>query len=239
LILRLPSSNRSPHALRQFLVDWYPVLLFPILYKEVEHLASAFGNWSLTWLVRDLETSLFHGQPSIYLSERLPWVPLSEFLHFSYLAYIFLIPGIGGYWYAKHRPYFFELIFVATLTYLTSYLFYILFPVDSPFYLATPLGPPFAGHLFYDLVHIVSRHGGARGGAFPSSHVSIATMIFLLTWHRERRLCLFISPVILGIIIATVYGRFHYALDVIAGIGLGTLTVGVWQVLLARRKNAS
>jgi membrane-associated phospholipid phosphatase len=236
LIFKTPSSNRSPHALRQFLLDWYPVFLFPALYKEIEPLATAFGNWSLTWFIRDLEAILFHGHPSIYLSERLPWVPLSEFLHFSYLAYVFLIPGIGGYWYVKRRRYFFELIFVATLTYLTSYLFYILFPVDSPFYLAAPLGTPFAGHLFYDLVHAVSSHGGARGGAFPSSHVSIATVVFLLTWHRDRRLCLFISPVILGIIVATVYGRFHYTLDAIAGVGLGTLTVGVWRVLLARPK---
>src|SRR5262249_13494483 len=168
LVLRTPSSNG--HALRQFFLDWYPVFLFPVLYKEVEPLATAFGNWGLTWFIRDLEASLFHGHPSIYLSERLPWVPVSEFLHFSYLAYVFLIPGIGGYWYAKPRLYFFDLIFVATLTYLTSSLFFILFPVDSPFYLASPLGSPFAGHLFYDLVHVVSKHGGARGGAFPSSH---------------------------------------------------------------------
>ena len=28
-----------------FVHDWYPVLLLPVLYKEVEFLAEAFGNW--------------------------------------------------------------------------------------------------------------------------------------------------------------------------------------------------
>ena len=59
-----------------------------------------------------------------------------------------------------------------------SFLFFIPFPVDSPYYLSEKLGPPLAGHLlFFDLVHQVSLRGGARGGAFPSAHVSAAGVI--------------------------------------------------------------
>jgi membrane-associated phospholipid phosphatase len=234
LILWSTFLSLRPHAILSFLRDWYPVFAFPVLYKEVEVFAAAIGNWKLTEFVRSLETALFQGHPSLYLSEQLPWVPLSEFLHFSYLAYVFLIPGIGGYWYAKRRGYFFELVFLLTLTYLASYLFYILFPVDSPFYLSDPPGRPLAGHLFYQLVHFVSGHGGARGGAFPSSHVSVATVVFLLTLQRQPRLGFLISPVILGMIVATVYGRFHYTVDVIAGLALGFLIIGTYRVLSAR-----
>ena len=121
----------------------------------------------------------------MYLSELLPWIPLSEYLHFCYFAYLLLVPAVGGYWYFTHqRTKFHELVFLFTVTLTASYLFFSLFPVDSPFYLFPRLGAPFEGHFFYDLVHFVSGQGGARGGAFPSSHVSVATVVFLVVWHR-------------------------------------------------------
>ena len=34
--------------------------------------------------------------------------------------------------------------------FLGSYLFFILLPVDSPYYLSQRLGPPLSGHFFFD-----------------------------------------------------------------------------------------
>jgi membrane-associated phospholipid phosphatase len=103
------------------------------------------------------------------------------------------------------------------------------FPVDSPYYLLEPPGPPLAGNFFYDLVHQVSDRGGARGGAFPSAHVSGALVVGLVAWRRQRRLALALTPVIAGIVVATVYGRFHYALDTVAGLALGVTVVSAYR----------
>jgi membrane-associated phospholipid phosphatase len=229
---------KLPRAI-QFLRDWYPVIVFPLFYKEVEVFAAAFGNWGLTEPIRQLEVALFGGHPSIYLSERLPWVPLSEYLHFCYLSHVLLIPVVGGYWYHNRREAFRELLFLFSLTLLSSFLFFILFPVDSPFYLAEPLGAPFAGHFFYDLVHFVSGHGGARGGAFPSSHVSVSLVIWLVAWQRQRRVAYLLTPIVAGLIVATVYGRFHYVLDVIAGGLWAVAVVGVYRLSRAPGREES
>ena len=98
-----------------------------------------------------------------------------------------------------------------SVTFATSYLFYILFPVDSPFYLLPKLGEPQSGHFFYELVHFVSSRGGARGGAFPSSHVSVSTVILLVTWKYQSRWLVWLVPIYVGLVFATVYGRFHYS----------------------------
>lgn len=218
---------RTPRAV-SFLRDWYPVLLFPVLYKEVEVLARAFGNWELTMTVREVEATLFGGQPSLFLSESLPLVPLSEYLHFCYLSYLLWFPLIGGYWYfTGKRGRFHELLLLVSLTYAISYLFYILFPVDSPFYLEPPLASPLKGHLFYDLVHFLSSRGGARGGAFPSSHVSVSTVILLVTLRYQRRWAAWLLPIYAGLVVATVYGRFHYGVDVLAGWALAAAIVGL------------
>lgn len=224
----------------RFFRDWYPAIAFPFLYKEVELFAGAFGNWSLTDSLQSLEVSLFAGHPSIYLSERVSSIPLSEYLHFCYLAYVVLFPIIGGYWYfTGKKAWFRELLFLISLTYAVSYLFYILYPVDSPFYLAPPPGEPLAGHTFYDLVHFVSERGGARGGAFPSSHVSISTVILLVTLGRQPRWAFWLLPIYLGLVFATVYGRFHYVLDIVAGLMLAFVIMAGYRFLGGEAKSES
>ena len=227
--------TRLPAALR-FSGDWYPVVLLPLLFKEVELLAAGFGNWGLTSVLQRLEVSWFGGHPSLYLSELLPWVSLSEYLHFCYFAYLFLIPGVGGYWYfTDQKDKFRELVFLVTVILTSSYLFFGLFPVDSPFYLFPKLGAPFEGHFFYELVHFVSGQGGARGGAFPSSHVSVATMVFFVVLSRDRRLAFCLAPIVAGLIVATVYGRFHYVVDALAGLAFATVLFGAYRSSLPRR----
>ena len=211
-------------------LDWHPLALFPILYKEVQLLAAAVGDWRLTAVVSAAEERLFRGQPSIYLSQRLSIVALSEYLHFCYLAYLLLIPGVAAYWYlTKRRAAFHELMLLLAIVMLGSYLFFILWPVDSPFYRFDRLGPPLAGHVFLDLVHFVSSRGGARGGAFPSAHAAGAVVLWLVAFHHQRRLAILLVPMIAGLIVATVFGRFHYALDTIAGVGLAFAVVGVYR----------
>lgn len=221
---------RLPRVARLFR-DWYPAMAFPLLYKEVEVLAGTVGNWGLTGPLQDLEVGLFAGHPSLYLSEELSWVWLSEYAHFCYLAFVLLFPTIGGIWYFTGKRHAFrELLFLMSVTFATSYLFYILFPVDSPFYLSPKLGEPLSGHLFYELVHFVSSRGGARGGAFPSSHVSISTVILLVTWKFQPRWLYWLVPIYVGLVFATVYGRFHYLVDVFAGWVLALAVFGLFHL---------
>jgi len=213
-------------------LDWHPLALFPILYKEVQVLATAVGDWRLTAVVSAAEERLFWGQPSIYLSARLSVVALSEYLHFCYVAYVVIVPGVAAYWYlTKRRAAFHELMLLLAIAMFGSYLVFILWPVDSPFYRFDRLGPPLAGHVFFDLVHFVSSRGGARGGAFPSAHASGAVVLWLVAFRYQRRLAILLTPMITGLIVATVYGRFHYVLDTIAGVGLAFAVVGVHRRL--------
>ena len=221
-LLWLRSLSSQARSFWKFLHDWYPVLVLPLFYKEVEFLAAAFGDWGLTQPIRSLEANLFQGHPSLYLSERWSWVPLSEYLHFCYFSFMVMLPVVGGYWYGRGQMLAFrELLFLVCVAFYGSYLFFILFPVDSPFYLADPPGGPLADYFFYNLVHEISSRGGARGGAFPSTHVSGAVIVLVGAWKRQRQLAYLLTPLVLGVIVATVYGRFHYALDTIAGLALG------------------
>jgi membrane-associated phospholipid phosphatase len=216
--------------------SWYPVPLILFFYKEVEVFAAAFGNWHLTEVVKRWEIALFNGLPHIFLSERLPWVFFSEYLHLCYFFHNIQIPLIGGYFWATNRLAFRELVFLLSFILCASYLFYIFFPVDSPYYLAPPLADHLANSPAHQLVHFISDRGGARGGAFPSSHVSVSVTVWLVVWVRARRLAYWLTPITVGLIFATVYGRFHYVLDSIVGFLLAVSIVGVYLIYLRSRE---
>jgi membrane-associated phospholipid phosphatase len=224
--LLILNRARPSGGMLRVIRDWHPLLLFPFLYKEVEVLAAVIGDWRLTAAIPAWESALFAGQPSLYLSERLAFVALSEYLHFCYLSYVIVIPSVATYWYVSgRRAAFGELLLMLSTVLLGSYLFFILLPVDSPYYLSQRLGQPFAGHVFFDLVHEMSARGGARGGAFPSAHVSGAVVVSLVAWRHQRRLAYLLVPFTGSVMIATVYGRFHYALDALAGAALAIVVV--------------
>ena len=88
--MRRPDVDATPHSAGAAVVGRtrrHPLALFPILYKEVQLLAAAVGDWRLTAVVSAAEERLFRGQPSLYLSERLSVVAVSEYPRFRYLAY--------------------------------------------------------------------------------------------------------------------------------------------------------
>ena len=144
LLRRFPLQH-LPGVIR-FFRDWYPALLFPVLYKEVEQFALAFGDWKLTESIQQLEVAVFSGHPSLYVSRLYPWAALSEYLHFCYFVYLLLLPAVGGWWYFNgRRRDFQELLLLVSATLFSSYLFYMSYPVDSPFYLFKPLEAPL-GH---------------------------------------------------------------------------------------------
>ena len=76
--LLILNRARPSAGILRVIRDWHPLMLFPLLYKEVEVLAAAIGDWRLTAAIPAWESALFAGQPSLYLSERLAFVPLSD-----------------------------------------------------------------------------------------------------------------------------------------------------------------
>jgi membrane-associated phospholipid phosphatase len=68
------------------------------------------------------------------------------------------------------------------------------------------------------------------GGAFPSSHVAAAICILFFAWRYLRRARYLILIATVALIIATVYCRYHYAVDMFAGALTAAvlLPIGEW-----------
>jgi membrane-associated phospholipid phosphatase len=69
---------------------------------------------------------------------------------------------------------------------------------------------------------------------FPSMHVAISFVVWLYAYRNSRRLFWIISPLILSLWVSTVYLRYHYLIDVLAGLALAPLCYWLSNFLFAR-----
>ena len=70
----------------------------------------------------------------------------------------------------------------------------------------------------------------------PSIHCGAATMMWWCAYRFSRPTFYVLTPIVLSLYVSTVYGRFHYASDVVAGIAaaflamlLGNLLIRAWN----------
>ncbi len=84
--------------------------------------------------------------------------------------------------------------------------------------------------LLNHLQNLLNRLEGIKRDAFPSGHTGITVLVLYLSYKYKRWFFWLALPVVSALIFATVYCRYHYVVDVIAGFGLTIITVvlGEW-----------
>jgi membrane-associated phospholipid phosphatase len=161
---------------------------------------------------------------------------VSEVLHGAYLSYYFiiLVPPMVLYL-AGRRAGFRRVVFTVLAALLVHQAAFIVFPVLGPRYLfPAPTGPLEAGVL-YQLTHRVLEAGSSPGTAFPSSHVGISVAMTLALSKESPRAAAWVGALTALLAVSTVYGGFHYAIDALAGVVLGTVAAlsapALWRLL--------
>ncbi len=225
----VPALRGRWPALQGFLADWYPLLLIPLLYGELEPLNRAvYGGEYFDPLILRWEEILFGGQPSQVLAPVFPSLLLSEVLHAAYLSYYVIIFGPPLFLYLTGRlEAFRHVVFTVMLVFILHYLFFIYFPVQGPRYLFPAPDGVVATGFFYQLSHRILEAGSSQGAAFPSSHVGVAFAQAALAVRFLPRLAPLIFVLATALALGAIYGGFHYATDAVAGLALGLIGVAV------------
>ena len=228
LVLLAPHA-RNAGRVGRFLGDWYPMILLPALYGEIGVLTLSAG-FQNDQLIQRLETWVFGSQISFRWIRESPSVLLSWILHACYLAYYpILYASPLGLWMVGRRDASRHTIFAVMATFYLCYIVFLFFPVAGPRYafggahnIATDVWPArFAAWLL--------DRGDSWGAAFPSSHVAASVVATGMALRYWRPLGLVLLPFTAGLILAVVYGQFHYAVDALAGLMVAALMLGIMQ----------
>src|SRR6185295_17035573 len=120
-------------------------------------------------------------------------------------------------------------IFTLTLCYYVSYVGYFVVPA---------LGPRFALAASHTVVLETTAVSAAiertlnelehtKLDVFPSGHTMIAATVLLVAYRRARDAFRWLLPIATCLVLSTVYCRYHYVVDVLAGLVLAIVTVPV------------
>lgn len=223
------SKNRVNKFIRYFL----PGILFSFFYRmtggQMFLLFDSFYDWQLT----AIELSLFGVNPTLYIDRHLLSVWLNEIISFCYFAYYFMIPVFMFILFFK-KDYKILISFLSStcIMFFCSYLLFFLYPIEGPrWHFAGQYINTIEGPYFRQLVEYVIANGAVRGGCMPSSHFGVALVIWMYCYRCYRKAGWYILPIVLGLGVGTVWGRFHYISDVFVGGLIGYIgTIIVWKI---------
>jgi membrane-associated phospholipid phosphatase len=222
-----PGSN----PVLMFIRTWYPLLLPLYLYPESGLINNLFLDAPLDPMYIALDKLIFRCEPAMILPAKFNHRFLMEYFHFSYFTYYLYLPIICPVFYLRDRLFFEEFLFAILLTLLSCYLIFIFFPAIGPI----PLRQGLYCGFFTSLMDLIYRID-IPGGAFPSSHVAATVVGVVMVLRKIRILGLIFIPFVASLIVATVYCRYHYAVDAIAGIIYGVLMILLCDFLYRRIK---
>ena len=214
-----------------FLAYWYPdTFEFNRLFPNLDCFFASAEQW------------LFNCQPSVEFSKLCPDIWFSEPFNMGYFAYYPLIAIVAIYYFVFKFEWFEKASFVIVTSFFLYYLIYIFVPVAGPQFYFPAIGmdnveacnflsigdyfnhnaillpgPNFEQGLFFDLVEASQEVGERPAAAFPSSHVGISTILMIMAWRVNKKLCYGLTPFYVLLCCATVYIQAHYLIDVFAG----------------------
>ncbi|HXQ24951.1 MAG TPA: phosphatase PAP2 family protein [Candidatus Acidoferrales bacterium] len=228
-------AAHSRNAVVRFARHWYPLPLYIFLFEELQGLVHAiFPGWFDRWLIA-FDYSLARAHPSVWLAQ-FASPALNDFMQFSYMTYFLYLIILPMILYARREQLAFWTVMTSTaVAHYSVYVVSVLLPIESPHYSLAPIQTKtLAGGYCTALIELIERFGRVHGAAFPSAHVAGSMVAILASWSYRRWLFWVCLPFFASMCVATVYGRYHYVADVLAGLVVGAMGFSVGTYLVRR-----
>jgi membrane-associated phospholipid phosphatase len=224
-VLILIARNSSPVAV--FLHHWYLLLYVPFCYKQVPYLATALHLHAADNTLAHWDLAMWKVDPVFWLSSMQ-----SRFVvEFFQAVYTMFLPGSIALgivlWVRRSREEFRLGTFAIALTFLVSYLGYLMLPARGPRFMDYASHyPPLQGlWAFHYFQHALDKLEGAQYDCFPSGHVAVVLVGCWIARRISPRVFYTFAAFAACITFSTVYLRYHYVIDVIIGMALAIVVI--------------
>lgn len=206
--------------------DWFPFLVILLMYY------SLWGNATHLLVTRDrdaqllaLDLRLFGFEPSLAMQSFIS-PALTAWMQFAYAFHLYNIPLVACFIYLRRpRRNFREMMCGLSVISFFGILGYLLVPAIGPVYTlrslyTVPLSQPL--EVFNRQIEFMD-FARIQRDVFPSLHVGISFVVWLYAYRNSRKLFWLLSPLVLSLWVSTVYLRYHYVVDCVAGLILAPL----------------
>jgi membrane-associated phospholipid phosphatase len=218
-VLQLSSERKAAGKTTAFINDFSPIFFVILIYQSLGDLIQ-YLRPDIDPILIKIDYSLFGVHPTLWMQQWIiPW--FTDIMSFAYISYYFLPVILIATLYLKgRRPEFNTAVFVLAFGYYLSFIGYILFPAIGPRYTLTHLySVPLQGVTFLtDFVRdVLNGLEGNKRDCMPSGHTQIVLMVLFLARRYEKVLFYVFFPLVCGLILSTVYLRYHYVIDLFVG----------------------
>jgi membrane-associated phospholipid phosphatase len=227
---------KRPNPTSRVFHYWYPLPYVSACYKEMAILIPPIRHSDADRWLAELDFRVWGVHPSVWL-ERIQSPGLTEYLQIVYTLFVPAVLLVAFVLWKKGRYDEFRFYaFLIAAGYLVSYVGYLLVPARGPRFLLKQLQHiPLQGlWLFHAMQNTLDRLESAHYDCFPSGH----TELTILAWWSSRiigkRLYWVYFAYTLSIIFATVYLRYHYTVDVLAGIIVAAVVIAASPAIYRR-----
>ena len=230
--------ERLPKALR-VAADFYPAAFIPFVFESLGPLIPAARGAARDDLLIAADRAIFGTDVTVWLERFVTpfWV---AFLYVAYSTYYFLPIVLGGYLWNRDVGEARRFIFTLSICFYVSYAGYFTIPAFGPRTAQADLYtvPLESTAVARSISHTINELEHTKLDVFPSGHTMITVVVLIVAWRRARKVFWWLLPVAVLLIFSTIYCRYHYVVDVLAGIVLAFATVPLGDRLyesLARR----
>lgn len=218
------TSTRFANGLARFLRDFIPFVICLVVYLNLTDVVTLINPENRdTWLI-DIDQTLFGLQLSQWMEQfATPW--RTEWMAATYSLfgmYPFILIGFflaRGQW----KP-FRHLLLAYVMASFIGYLGYITVPAIGPrYYLEYAVD--LQGKFFAAVEYAMSIYFYVPRDCFPSLHTANTLVVLGLAYRYHRTAFWVLLPFCLSTVVATVYLRYHYLIDVVAGAAVAGLVL--------------
>ncbi len=205
-----------------------PIVIIVVIFNSLGELISGIHATQYDEVLIRIDYALFGAHPTVWM-ERLNNPLLTGLFQAAYMSYYGIpIALVLALYFRENKNAFNSAAFAIVLCFYLSYIGYLLVPAVGPRFTLSNVqtadlqtGP---ATLWVRQALDGLEHN--KTDAFPSGHTAVALVTLAYAWKcRERVLFRILAPVVSALIVSTVYLRYHYVIDVIAGMLLAALTV--------------
>ena len=239
LIATLRGRSPSPSKALQVLFDYYVIACVVVIFDGLGPLIRAVNPVDKDVHLIAFDRWLTGTDPTVAL-ERFATPFLSDVLTVFYALYYFhpIVLGTLVLLDDRARPaasrdfsrYAFTMVFV----FFVSYVGYFLVPAVGPRFAVHHAGPLPRGGVSQVIDHTLDWLESNKRDCFPSGHTMVVIAVLLEAARRSKKTFWIFLPFAVGLVLATVYCRYHYVADVLAGLTLAFVTVPLGNALYRR-----
>ena len=155
------------------------------------------------------------------------WEPvwLTDALMVAYIFFFYYLIAGPAHYCIKDLPRFRQCFTGLFVIYALGFIGYTYFPAGGPHRFLAFEHPLTGGWITWAAKPILDDASN-RVDAFPSIHVAVSMYLLVFDyWYYRRRFWILLVPCV-ALWISTVYLRYHYCVDVVAGVAI--TAVGLW-----------